>query len=131
MLFRTLFMVAASMPLASCSFNDNEQTRRVDDYLLTMTTDPEKLAVGKDAEITVAIERDDEPVNCHASFRQYLPTHQMATDRSWHAMQAVETGVYRGRGVEFSMGGEWELEVKFNCGTGTKTAVFSYELVWM
>lgn len=132
MLVRTMFIVAGLLFFAACSSSNKTKTHQVDDYFLTVTSDPETLQVGSDAEITVHIEKDDEGMeNCHPRFRQYMPGHQMATDRTWHNMEALEKGLYRGRGTEFSMGGDWELEFQFNCGGGMKTVVFTYELVWM
>ena len=118
--------------LAACSADDRGQTRQVGDYFITMTTDPPKLQVGRDAELTAHIGRDDEGLErCRVSFRQYMPDHQMTTDHTMHVMEDLGQGSYRGRGSEFSMGGDWELELQFNCGDGMKTVVFPYNLVWM
>ncbi len=125
-------MIAVLAVAGGCSTNENAQTRQVDGYFLTVTTDPEKLAVGSDAEITVNVEKDDEGMEaCRLRFRQYMPAHPMTADHTWHSMESLEKGLYRGRGTEFSMGGDWEMEFEFNCGDGTKKAVFPYQLVWM
>lgn len=132
MLSRTLCALSVLLSVYACSGNDNAQTRQVDDYFLTVTTDPEKLAVGSDAEITVNIEKDHEGMGgCHPRFRQYMPAHQMSPDQTWHNLEPLEKGLYRGRGTEFSMGGDWELEFQFNCGDGMKHVVLTYKLVWM
>ena len=125
-------MVAALSLLVACSANDTSQTRQVDEYFLSVSSDPETLMVGSDAEITLHIEKDDESVaGCKPRFRQYLPAHQMAGDHTWHDLEPHEPGSYRGRGSEFSMGGDWELEFQFNCGDGVKTIVFPYTLTWL
>jgi hypothetical protein len=129
---RTLLIVAALSLIAACSARDKTQTRQVDDYFLAVSSDPDTLSVGSDAEITLHIEKDDESVaGCKPRFRQYMPAHQMAGDRIWHNLAALETGLYSGHGADFSMGGDWELEFQFNCGDGTKTVVFPYTLTWM
>ena len=117
---------------AACSTSNKTQTRQVDDYFLTVNTDPEIPQVGSDAEITVNIAKDDEGMgNCHPRFRQYMPAHQMSADHTWHNLEALEKGLYRGRGTDFSMGGDWELEFQFNCSDGMKSVVFPYRLEWM
>lgn len=131
-LIGAMFIAAVPLLFAACSSSDKVQTHQVGDYFLTVSTDPGTLRVGSDAEITVHIEKDDESMeNCHPYFRQYMPAHQMATDHTLHSMEALEKGLYRGRGGEFGMGGNWELEFQFNCGDGMKTIVFPYELNWM
>ena len=132
MLARTLLTVAMLALIVACSTNDKSQTRQVDDYFLTVSSDPETLEVGHDAEITVHIEKDDESMaGCRPRFRQYMPTHQTASDHTWHTLEALEPGLYRGRGTEFGVGGDWELEFQFNCGDGMKSIVFPYKLQWM
>ncbi len=132
MLVRTMSIAAALSLLAACSATNKAHTRQVDDYFLTVSSDPETLQVGSDAEITVHIEKDDESVaGCKPRFRQYMPAHQMSSDHTWHNLEPLEPGLYRGRGSDFSMGGDWELEFQFNCGDGMKAIVFPYTLEWM
>lgn len=129
---RAIFVTAVTFTFTACSGDKNGQTHQVGDYFITVTTDPAKLQVGSDAEFTAHIARDDDDVaSCRVSFRQYMPAHQMTTDHSLHAMANLGSGLYRARGTDFSMGGDWELEFQFNCGDGTKTAVFPYQLQWM
>jgi len=129
---KTLFAVVAMVLVAACSNHGNGQTSQVDDYYLTLASDPEKLQVGKDAEFTLTIEKDDEgSLGCRPRLRQHLPAHQLSTDRIWHPMKSLGSGQYRARGTEFSMGGDWEVEVQFYCGGVMKSATFTYQLVWM
>jgi len=129
---KTLFVVVAMVLVAACSNLGNGQTSQVDDYYLTLVNDPGKLQVGKDAEFTLTIEKDDESRSgCRPQLRQHLPNHQLSTDHVWHPMESLDSGQYRARSSEFSMGGDWEVEVQFNCGDGVKNATFSYQLVWM
>jgi len=133
MLTRTLLLAWAVFLCVACSTEDDKaQTRQVGDYFLTLRSDPASLEVGRDAEFTVHIEKDDEAQGgCRPRLRQYMPAHSLATDQSWHEMEPLEKGLYRARGSEFSMGGEWEVEVQFNCGDASRSATFSYKLVWM
>lgn len=122
---------AALSFIVACSAGSKGQTRQVDDYFVTVNSDPEVLEVGSDAEITIHIERDDESVaGCKPRFRQYMPEHQMSSDQTWHTLEPLEAGLYRGRGTEFTMGGDWELEFQFNCGDGMKALTFPYTLPW-
>ena len=128
---------AVAMPtvlllLAACAADNNNQTRHLGDYAVTVSTDPPKLEVGKAAAVTAYIGKDDEGIErCRVSFRQYMPDHQMTTDDTRHIMNDLGKGLYRADGSEFSMGGDWEMEFQFNCGDGMKTIVFPYKLVWM
>ena len=123
---------AALAMMAACSTGDEVQTRKMGDYSISLSTNPSKLEVGGDAEVTARIVRDDEALErCRVSFRQYMPDHQMTTDHTLHVMNDIGDGSYLARGSEFSMGGDWELEVQFNCGDGMKRIVFPYNLVWM
>jgi len=125
-------MAAALLILAACAADNNNQTRQIGDYFLTVSTDPPKLEVGRAAAVTVHISKDDEGIErCRVSFRQYMPDHQMSTDHAGHIMNELGKGFYRADGSEFSMGGDWEMEFQFNCGNGMKTIVFPYKLVWM
>jgi hypothetical protein len=132
MLGRTLFIVAVLSLIAACSSRNEAQTHQVDDYFITVSSDPETFQVGRDAEITIHIEKDNESVaGCKPRFRQYMPARQMVSDHTFHNLEPLEPGLYRGRGTEFSVGGDWELEFQFNCGDGMKTIVFPYTLQWM
>jgi len=129
---RAVSVMAAPMLFAACDADHNSQTRQAGDYFITITTDPEKPQVGGDAQLTAHIVRDDEGVErCRAGFRQYMPAHQMTTDHAKYVLQDLGQGSYRGRGSEFTMGGDWEVELQFNCGDGTKTVVFPFNLQWM
>lgn len=132
MIARAVYVAPVLILFAACAADNHSQTHQVDDYFITVTTDPQTLQVGSDAEVTAHIGKDDEGVDaCKISFRQYMPAHQMTSDRTWHNMEALGNGLYRGRGTDFSMGGDWELEFQFNCGDGMKTVVFPYQLTWM
>jgi len=125
-------MPTALLLLAACAADNNNQTRQLGDYSVTVSTDPPKLEVGGAAAVTAHIAKDDQDIErCRVSFRQYMPDHQMTTDHTRHIMNDLGKGFYRADGSEFSMGGDWEMEFQFNCGDGMKTIVFPYKLVWM
>ena len=50
-----VFIIVVLAVAGGCSANKYAQSRQVDDYFLTVTTDPEKLAVGSDAAVTVNV----------------------------------------------------------------------------
>ena len=129
MLARIVFIASALAFFSGCSSDDYGQTHQVDGYFLRVSTDPEKLVLGRDAEFTVNIAKDDEGMaDCHPRFRQYMPTRQMNTDNTWYPMEALEKGLYRSRGGNFTASGNWEVEFQFNCGDGSKKVVFHYRL---
>lgn len=124
--------MGALLIVAACSAATTSQTRQLGDYFITVSTTPSKLEVGKDAELTAHIVKDDEGIaRCRISFRQYIPARRMTTDHAMHVMTEIGQGAYRGRSAEFGVGGDWEVEFQFNCGDGVKTIVFPYNLQWM
>ena len=125
-------MPAALLLFAACAPDNNNQTRQIGDYYVSVSTDPAKLEIGSAAAVTAHIGKDDEGIErCRVSFRQYMPKHQLTTDHTRHIMNDLGKGFYRADGSQFSMGGDWEMEFQFNCGDGIKTIVFPYQLLWM
>jgi hypothetical protein len=129
---RVVPLIGALVMVAACSAASNSQTRQVGDYFITVITAPSKLEVGKEAQLTAHVVRDDEGVaRCRVSFRQYMPARRMTADHAMHTMTELGEGSYRGRSAEFGVGGDWEVEFQLNCGDGVKTIVFPYNLQWM
>ncbi|MFZ5594121.1 MAG: FixH family protein [Pseudomonadota bacterium] len=101
-------------------------------FFLSMDTDPRPPEVGGSAGVTVTVRQNNQPAaDCHVKFRQYMPGMEMSSDKIWFDMaQKGATGVYQARSGEFSMGGDWVLEVALDCGGKTQTANFNYHLEW-
>lgn len=125
-------LLLAVLLSTACSADKTSQIHHIGDYFIRVTTEPQELRVGRDAEVTAHISRDDQDMEiCRVSFRQYMPKQQMTTDHMMHVMKHIGRGTYRAHGSEFSMGGDWTIEFQFNCGDGMKTIVFPYNLQWM
>lgn len=58
-----------------------------------------------------------------------MPDHEMSEDDTWHVMEQ-DGDVFRARGSEFGMGGDWELEFKLSCGADTRLVSVPYILEW-
>jgi hypothetical protein len=126
-------MVSCVLALVACSGGwEGAQTKMVDGYALALKTKPAPLQVGQTAELRLRLTRSDaEPAEgCTASFRQYMPGMEMASDTIVVTMQDKGGGVYAGTSPDFSMGGDWQIEVKFACDAQERTALFDYTLEW-
>lgn len=120
----------AALMLAACA-KDGGQSVDIGNHAMKVATDPNPPQVGYDAELTVRFQKSDDSLNgCHLAFRQYMPEHEMTADNVWHEMENLGKGLYRGRGSEFTMGGEWELEFKLNCGGNEQRVAVPYTLEW-
>lgn len=128
--FRAGVVAVLVLLLAACG-KDSGQSIAVGRYTMTVATDPNPPQVGEDAELTARFQNPDEGLNaCHLAFRQYMPEHEMTSDTSWHSMEHLGKGLFRGRGDEFNMGGDWELEFKLDCNGDVQRVVVPYNLEW-
>jgi hypothetical protein len=118
--------------LAGCSGWDRAPTQSVDGYQVAMKTTPDPLQVGQKAQVQVRLTQGGKvPVECGVTLRQHMPGMEMSSDQEQVPLQPQDGGVYSGETpVEFSMGGDWQLEVKFTCGGTARIAVFDYHLEW-
>lgn len=123
--------VAATLALLAGCAKDTGQNITLGHYGMTLSTDPHPLQVGEDAEITARVQKPDDALDaCRVAFRQYMPEHEMSGDTAWHAMGSLGKGLFRGRGDEFTMGGDWELEFKLDCKGDVQRATVPYTLEW-
>jgi hypothetical protein len=122
----------AAIALSACESWSGAQRERVGDYTVMLKTDPSPAQVGLPAKVSIGI-RDGENRTvraCGASFRQFMPEHEMSTDDVVVQLEEQRSGVYSGTGPEFSMGGDWRIELSFDCGTGPQQANFDFTLEW-
>ena len=123
--------IAATLALLAGCAEDSGQRITLGDYSMTLATDPHPLQVGEDAELTARVQKPDDALDaCRLAFRQYMPEHEMSGDTVWHAMESSSKGLYRGRGDEFTMGGDWELEFKLDCKGNVQRTIVPYTLQW-
>jgi len=126
-------MVSCLLWLAACSGGwEGAQTKTVDGYALALKTDPAPLQVGQTAELSLRLTRSDAMAaeGCTAAFRQYMPGMEMASDSLVVTMRDRGGGMYAGTSLDYGMGGDWQIEVKFSCGGQERTALFDYTLAW-
>lgn len=130
---RHLAALACASWLAACSGGwGGAQTQQVDGFTLALKTDPAPLQVGRTAELKLRLTGADAAAaeGCAVTFRQYMPGMDMSSDRVVVVMQPQGAGVYASSGSEYSMGGDWQIEVKFTCAGQERTALFDYTLEW-
>lgn len=128
--WKTVAALCAVAGLTACSA-EMSQSYPLGQYEITVATDPSPPEVGEDAEVTVRVKNADQALNaCQMHFRQFMPEHEMMADDTWYAMEQVGKDMFRARGGEFNMGGDWELEIKLNCGADTKLVSVPYMLEW-
>lgn len=130
---RHIGMVVCALWLAACSGWGDAQTATVDGYTVSLQTRPAPLQVGKSAQLRVGLVRgsDGAATGCQVAFRQYMPGMEMSSDDVATLMEEQAGGSYSGASAEYSMGGDWQIEVKFACDGTERTATFNYHLEWV
>ncbi|HHM06300.1 MAG TPA: hypothetical protein ENJ19_11265 [Gammaproteobacteria bacterium] len=124
-------LCGAILVLGACAPAKTPVTATVGDYTLAVTSEPQPLQVGESADIFVALSKAGAPADdCQLRFRQYMPDHEMSEDRVWNTLTATGKGRYRGRGGEYHMGGDWELEFELNCGGEPHKVALPFHLEW-
>lgn len=126
--------IATIVQLSACDTGQYTQSKQFDRVHMSVTTKPDPLEVGMDAEVYVTMRLDRSAVNgCRMKFRQYMPGMEMSEDDLFRDLpEQSRSGIYKAKTGEFSMGGDWELEFIFDCHNvlpETK-ATFPYKLDW-
>ncbi len=117
--------------ICGCAADKNAKTIQSGDYAITVTTAPSPLEVGYDAEVTARVSKDKQTMaDCRVRYRQFMPDHEMSADNTWYDMAGQGKGVYTARGGEFSMGGDWKLEMQINCADEALSVMLPYHLEW-
>ncbi|MCC6301770.1 MAG: FixH family protein [Gammaproteobacteria bacterium] len=124
-------VLGAMLGLSACSGWGDAQTVTVDGYTASLWTKPAPLQVGSPSELKFGLRRDGAPEEgCAVTFRQHMPEMEMSSDSTVVAMSDAGGGVYTGAAFEYTMGGDWRIEVTFTCAGRARTATFSYTLEW-
>lgn len=121
-----------ALALPACSDWSDALNAAAGEYTVSLKTTPMPAQVGAGAAVAVRInDSSNRTVRaCHVTFRQFMPEHEMHTDDVVVQMEELRSGVYSGMSPEYSMGGDWRIEVTFDCGTGIKRAEFNLTLDW-
>lgn len=127
-----LAALAPAVMLVSCSNWEDAMTATIESYTVQLKTVPSPPLVGGNAELAVRIldDQDRSIRACHVSFRQHMPGMQMHTDDIVVRMEEQRSGVYTGTSPEYSMGGDWSVEVNFDCGKGVRHVNLGFHLEW-
>ncbi|HHH35618.1 MAG TPA: hypothetical protein ENK48_02155 [Gammaproteobacteria bacterium] len=129
---RLVAVALVLLTLAACSDWRGGEEVRVEDYQARVLTDPDPLRVGEAAELVLLL-RDmagKDQAGCEARFRQYMPGMEMSRDKVFVSLREASPGHYRARSGEFTMGGDWVLEFRFDCGRGERVFRLSRHLAW-
>lgn len=129
---KLLPLLILPLALAGCSNWSDAQRATAGEYTVLLKTDPAPAEVGRKAIVSVGLrDAQDRTVRaCAVSFRQFMPEHEMSTDDLVVRMTEQRSGVYSGESPEYSMGGDWRIEVSFDCGTSPLQAHFDFHLDW-
>lgn len=107
------------------------QSTTVDGYEVRLGTQPSPPQVGRSALLVAMLESNGRAEDgCRVDARQFMAEHEMSGDNEWHALKPAGDGEYRGQSGDFSMGGEWQVELRFTCANRTRRAMFAYALTW-
>ena len=123
-------LIAAT--IGGCSGWSGAQSTVVGGYTVLFRTQPSPPKVGQTAELAVKISDDQgRPVRtCRVMARQSMPDMEMSTDDDLIELGRQGNGVYSGRSHEFSMGGDWRIDVTFDCTGKPLEAKFEFNLPW-
>ncbi|MDR2877589.1 MAG: FixH family protein [Chromatiales bacterium] len=129
---RCALALLAALTIAGCTDWSNAARATVGEYILLLKTDPAPAQVGRTATLSLGIHdaRDRTVRACVASLRQFMPEHEMSSDDTLVRMEETRSGVYSAKSAEFSMGGDWRIEVSFDCGSAPQQAHFDLHLDW-
>jgi hypothetical protein len=119
--------------VTGCSgWDDAMQTVVDDEYTVKLRTEPSPPGRqrGNASRCSIDDDRNRTVRACHISFRQYMPEHEMSSDDIVVQMEEQRSGVYSGISPAYSMGGDWRIEVNFDCGSGIRQANFDFSLDW-
>ncbi|MBK8161582.1 MAG: FixH family protein [Gammaproteobacteria bacterium] len=124
-------ILSGALWLTACSGWGGAQTTTVDGYTAALQTKPAPLQVGAPGELRLSLVQDGEPAEgCVVTFRQHMPGMEMSSDNTVVTMGDTGGGVYTGASSEYTMGGDWRIEVTFTCAGQARTAAFDYTLEW-
>lgn len=127
----TWFLIVSC--IVGCGTDEPNQAVYVGRHWVSMETVPDPLALGENADIIVTLTDDDQhpATGCDLRLRQHMPGMKMALDSiNFPLHDADGKGIYRGKSGEFSMGGDWIVELEFTCRSETYTQAFAYHLAW-
>ena len=129
---RILLLLSGCLWLTACGSSPSVQSVNMGAYTVSFSHIPDPLQVGSEAqlEVRVADKQGRELRECTTGFRQYMPGMEMELDRTEINLPINANGAYQGTSKQFSMGGDWVLEVTINCGDGPVSHAFEYTLQW-
>ena len=130
--WRALFVAAAALVLSGCSGWSDARSQTVDGYTIYFRTKPSPPRVGQTADLAVRItDAQGRPARtCRVVAQQAMPGMEMSTDDELIELGRQGNGVYGGHSHEFSMGGDWQVTVNFDCAGKPLEAKFAFALEW-
>jgi hypothetical protein len=125
-------LICIVLLLAACGSSHRPEPVTLGPYTAWLSHEPAPLKVGFDADFRLQLhDSADKGVNdCDVTLRQYMPGMEMDTDENRLSMQPVGDGVYTVQSHEFTMGGDWVIELGVDCGAGPLSHTYHYTLEW-
>ena len=131
-MLRVLFVFAVILSMVACDSVGRGTPVTIGSYKVWFSHKPDPLKVGYDADFRLLLHNSvDTGVDaCNVALRQYMPGMEMADDRSLLPMHSEGDGAYTVHSREFTMGGDWSIELTIDCGDGPLSHTFHYTLEW-
>ncbi|MFQ5469186.1 MAG: FixH family protein [Gammaproteobacteria bacterium] len=129
---RYLIAIPFVLLVNACSDWQGAQRKEVDGLIILLQTTPAPLQVGSHADIRVKLKSDkNQPSDdCKARFRQFMPGMEMSLDKTFVEMTAEGDWRFKAQSAEFSMGGDWVIELTLACNDKSYVQPFTYHLEW-
>ena len=131
-MIRILFISFVILGLVACDAAKRAAPETLGPYTVWLSHKPDPLKVGYDADFRLLIHNSSDVgvEGCHAALQQFMPGMEMSDDRTPLPMHAEDDGVYTAHSREFTMGGEWSIDLTIDCGDGQLSHTYHYTLEW-
>lgn len=125
LLFLTLCMV---LMVAGCDIGQFTQTKELDDYIISVTNDPNPITVGQSVKVYATLRsRQSGVTGCRVSVKQ-VQSHK-EPEEAGEAINMPEggrSGIYYAKSVIFPERGDWKLIFNINCAGREREVTFPY-----
>jgi hypothetical protein len=116
--------------LVACDSVEQFETTTVGPYTLQLSHSPLKVGYEADLRLLLLGDAGQAVSGCDVVMRQYMLGMEMGNDQQWLVMSMGSDGEYTAHSHEFTMGGEWSLELKLDCANKIYAHIYNFSLEW-
>lgn len=123
---RFVSAILLALLLSACDIGQFTQTQEFDDYVISLTNDPQPMLAGQPVKLYATMRKDRAAATgCQLVFTK-APHGAKETEREAEVAmpEASRSGIYSAQSVIFSHAGDWDLFVKVNCFGRKREIVF-------